>query len=334
MDDQDLDNIETLIGYEFEERMLLQQAFIRRSYSQERGGQNNEVLEFIGDRALDFVVVKKLADIYGSYDKNDEFASRYQEGKLTKLKEKLVERSMLARRIDALGLADYLIMGKGDIAINVQNEESVKEDLFESIIGAVTLDCDWDIDTIQDVVETMLDIEFYLDNGFDDENNYVDLVQQWLQNEYNLIPVYEFSEYDEGFECFLQLPEIDEEFTGDGYSKSSARMNTAAAAYEYLEENGYLTTMRDEIGEPSETRAVSQLNELAQKGYIDFPEYEFYEDYDEDGNPLWTCVCGVDGYDNCYENTCSSKKAAKQASAYEMLLDILGDDDGDMLVKG
>lgn len=334
MDDNDLNNIETLIGYEFDERMLLQQAFIRRSYSQERGGQNNEVLEFIGDRALDLVVVKKLADIYGSYDKNSEFASRYNEGKLTKLKEKLVERSMLARRIDALGLADYLIMGKGDISNNVQNEDSVKEDLFEAIIGAVALDCDWDIDIIQDVVETMLDIEFYLDNGFDDENNYVALVQQWLQNEYNLIPVYEFSEYDEGYECFLQLPDIDEEFSGEGYSKSLARMNAAADAYAYLEENGYLITMLDEIGEPCEERAVSQLNELAQKGYIDFPEYEFEEDYDEDGNPLWTCVCSIDGYDICYENTCSSKKAAKQASAYEMLLDVLGEDDDGMLVKG
>ena len=325
MDNQDLSKIEKLIGYEFDNIILLQQAFIRRSYSQEHGGQNNEVLEFIGDKALDFAVVRKLTDVYGSFDKNDEFASRYQEGKLTKIKEKLVERSMLAHRIDALGLADYLIMGKGDIVKNVQNEESVKEDLFEAIIGAVALDCEWDIETIQDAVEAMLDIEYYLENGFNDENNYVDLVQQWTQKTYHKVPLYEFEEYDEGFECFLHLPDIAEEFSGEGYSKSLARLNAAATAYEYLEENDLLTTMRDEIGEPCEERAVSQLHELAQKGYIEFPEYFFEEDHDEDGNPLWTCECCIERYENSFVNTCSSKKEAKRASAYEMLLEILGD---------
>lgn len=326
MNNKDLHNIEVLIGYEFDEPMLLQQAFIRRSYSQECGGQNNEVLELLGDAALGNVVTKKIVEYYGTFKNNGEFSTRFQEGKLSKFKEKLVESSMLAHRIDVLGLADYLIMGKGDVNKQVQNEESVKEDLFESIIGAVALDCEWDIDTIQDVVETMLDIEYYLDNGFSDENNYVDLIQQWAQKAYHQVPCYVFDEFDEGFECFLHLPNIDEEFSGEGYSKSLARLNAAATAYEYLEDNDLLWTMRDEIGEPCEERAISQLQELAQKGYINFPDYSFEEDHDDDGNPIWTCVCEIDGFDNCYENTCSSKKEAKRASAYEMLLYVLAED--------
>ena len=325
MNTQDFKRIEALIGYEFDEPMLLQQAFIRCSYSQEHGGQNNEVLELLGDSALGIAVTKKLAEYYGSFKNNGEFSTRYQEGRLSKIKAKLVECSMLAHRIDQLGLADYLIMGKGDINKNVQNEDSVKEDLFEAIIGAVTLDCNWDIDIIQDVVETMLDIEYYLDNDFNDENNYVDLVQQWAQKAYHQVPYYFFEEYDERFECLLRLPNIDKEFSGEGYSKSLARLNAAATAYEYLEENDLLTTMRDEIGEPCEGRAVSQLQELAQKGYINFLDYSFEENHDDDGNPIWTCVCEVDGFDNVYENTCSSKKEAKRASAYEMLLDVLGE---------
>ena len=67
MTNQDLENIKKLIGYgfglEYEEfDSLLQQAFIRKSYSREKGGQNNEVLEFIGDKALDIAVVKKLSE--------------------------------------------------------------------------------------------------------------------------------------------------------------------------------------------------------------------------------------------------------------------------------
>ena len=327
MNKYDLNKIETLIDYEFSEPMLLKQAFIRRSYSQEHGGQNNENLEFFGDKVLDFIVTKRIATYFGEQCQNGTYITfgGEGEGEFTQIKKRLVERSMLAHRIDVLGLSEYLIMGKGDIRKNVQNEDSVKEDLFEAIIGAVALDCDWDIDTIQDVLETMLDIEYYFENGFNDENNYVDLIQQWSQKAYHQVPRYDFDENEEGFECSLRLPNIDDEFSGEGYSKSVARLNAAAAAYEYLEENNLLTTMRDEIGEPCEERAISQLQELAQKGYINYPNYSFEEDHDENGNPLWTCVCEIDGFDNSYENTCSSKKEAKRASAYEMLLDVLGD---------
>lgn len=53
------------IGYDFKNLDLLQQAFTRRSYTAENGGENNEVLEFIGDKALDFMVVKLLIQKYG-----------------------------------------------------------------------------------------------------------------------------------------------------------------------------------------------------------------------------------------------------------------------------
>ena len=54
--------IEKTIGYEFKNKDLLQQAFVRKSYSEEHGGQNNEVLEFIGDKALDFAVVRIMME--------------------------------------------------------------------------------------------------------------------------------------------------------------------------------------------------------------------------------------------------------------------------------
>lgn len=39
---------------------------------------------------------------------------------------------------------------------HVQEEDSVKEDLFEAILGAVALDSQWNISELQDVVEVML----------------------------------------------------------------------------------------------------------------------------------------------------------------------------------
>ena len=64
MNDKDLESIQGRIGYTFNNLDLLQQAFVRRSYSKENGGEDNEVLEFIGDKALDFVIVKLLAEKY------------------------------------------------------------------------------------------------------------------------------------------------------------------------------------------------------------------------------------------------------------------------------
>jgi hypothetical protein len=54
--------IEKVIGYTFKNKALLRQAFTRRSFTQENGGQNNEILEFIGDKVLDVTVVKILID--------------------------------------------------------------------------------------------------------------------------------------------------------------------------------------------------------------------------------------------------------------------------------
>ena len=123
MDAKDISFIQDQIGYNFKNTDLLQQAFVRRSYSHENGGENNEVLEFIGDKVLDFIVVKLLSDRFGytkgeldDFDSEndwDEYACDYCENKLTEIKKQLVQKQNLATCIDELGLAEYLIMGTG-----------------------------------------------------------------------------------------------------------------------------------------------------------------------------------------------------------------------------
>ena len=140
MDNQDLEHIQQVIGYRFQNWDLLQQAFVRRSYSEENGGENNEVLEFIGDKVLDLIVVKLLTEEYGfmlryCYDFDDsedfdEFACDKNEAELTEIKRQLVQKKHLAQRIDQLDLANYLIVGNGD---QNQHQASVKEDLFDCL---------------------------------------------------------------------------------------------------------------------------------------------------------------------------------------------------------
>ncbi len=66
MEERFLEFIQSQIGYYFNNLDLLQQAFTRRSYSEENGGENNEVLEFIGDKVLDYFVVKLLISQNGN----------------------------------------------------------------------------------------------------------------------------------------------------------------------------------------------------------------------------------------------------------------------------
>ncbi len=330
MNNETLEFIQEQLEYEFDEPKLLRQAFTRKSYSEEHNGAyHNEVLEFYGDKALEFIVMKKLSEYFGETTQNGKYASQKTEGQLTEIKKKLVCKKMLAHRIDILDFADCLLMGKGDEAQNAQDQESVKEDLFEAIIGAVAIDCGWDAETLEEVVDRMIDIEYYLENGFQDDENYVDLIQRWCQKKYGYLPEYIIYKLNDGYECIVSFSNEFNGFSGQGYSKREARMNAAREAFEYLDEENEWILPIDEVGEPDIDRAINQLQELYQKGYIGEPWYDFAETYDDNGNPVWRCECHVSGSDTYWWGNYSSKKNGKKAVAYDMLRAVLGLEEDD-----
>jgi ribonuclease-3 len=198
MESKDLRFIQSQIGYEFKNLDLLQQAFIRRSFSEENGGENNEVLEFIGDKVLDLFAVKYLTEKHGfllsEQDDTevdfDEFSCEKTEAELTEIKKILVQKKTLANRIDVLGLSDYLLMGKGDILQNISEENSVKEDLFEAILGAIAIDSNWNMEALENATLIMLAPESILSDS--DTEDYVSLIQKWSYSKNKSIPLYHF----------------------------------------------------------------------------------------------------------------------------------------------
>lgn len=171
-----LDEVQEKIDYYFNNTDLLLQAFTRSSYSTQYGGENNEVLEFIGDKVLDFYVVKTIVDEFGFmksqseyYDKdndNEEFCivAHKNESDFTEIKKEIVSNKTLAKRIDYFGFAKFMYLGDSDIDNNVVTQEKVKADLFEAILGAIAIDSNWNADIIQNSVATMLDIDKFLAN--------------------------------------------------------------------------------------------------------------------------------------------------------------------------
>ena len=344
--DEVIEKTERKIGYTFKNKDLLIQAFVRKSYSHECQNflEDNEILEFVGDKALDFIIVKMLVRRYGYFKDADFvkelsesknirlyncFESSRTEGDLTEIKIKLVESKMLASAIEKTGFHNYLVMGKGDIKNNAQNEAHIKEDLFEALLGAIALDSNWNTDALEKAVVNLLNPEHYLENGFDDEN-YVGYVQAWWQKTYSgALPPYEIKESD-AFYCSLKIQEhpqffkgaFKDEFFGEGKSKKEAIFHTAKQVYEFLQTSESSSKLiSDLVGDPDPERSINQLQELWQKGYISKPMYNFSEgEKSSSGNSTWFCRCFIESA-NIEENIGNdTKKQAQKGAAFLILL--------------
>ena len=373
MKQNDLKFIQEQIGYHFNNPDLLQQAFTRRSYSEENGGENNEVLEFIGDKVLDFFVVKYLITqnsnsdgLFKKFDpkfrttwsyiavektlpKENTFLSSYSEAELTELKKVLVQKKTLSNRIDDLDIARYLLMGKGDVQQNLSKENSVKEDLFEAILGAIAIDCNWNMEKLQSAVEIMLAPESTLSDNEDED--YLSLIQEWSYYRTNDIPLYHFEERSysitwyapfEGisqqpkslddqeihktkYHCLLKLADDLPIFRGFGQTKTESRYNVCKVAYDYLCKKGLWLSIRDEIDNPNKEDAINQLEILSRRGYFSIPTYDFEQTYDKDGNPIWKSTCHIAEECKSFSGKSSSKKDAKKSAAFKMLQHVLKD---------
>ena len=184
--------IENKLGYSFRDPALLTQAFTRTSFCNEKnyGGKenysSNEVLEFFGDSVLSTAIVTLLMR------KN---TTRYAhgirtsltEGDFSNIRSKLSDKRNLSKRIAELGFQKFMLLGEGDEKLSINEEASVMEDLFESIIGAVYIDCGMDIETVISVVERMLDINEYA-NGEAPIQSYKNALQEWCADKKHRLP--------------------------------------------------------------------------------------------------------------------------------------------------
>lgn len=347
MTDKDLKIIQKKIGYNFRNPDLLHQAFIRKSYALENGIEDNEVMEFIGDKALDAVIVKILIEKYGNVHDSkgfNSFSCTYSEGALTDIKSRLVQKSTLAHRIDDLGFTKYLIMNVGDKKNKVNNQKSVKEDLFEAIIGAAAIDCNWDINTLQSLITNMLDPDAYLSS--DDKENYFEHICEWHLKKHNEYPRITISANEKAIKtntssvfcyipqkdtydakdtvycCTLKLGGIRNKFTAYDRSKSAARKNACKIAYNYLKERNMLISIKDEIRKPNKADAINQLEILSRRGYFALPTYSYIQGKNESNNSVWECSCNLADYP-VFKSSATSKKDAKKDTAYQMLMHIL-----------
>jgi ribonuclease-3 len=108
---------------------LLQLALTHSSYAYEKGGEDNERLEFLGDSILGYLVA---VHVFKSQ-------SDLSEGELTKLKNAVVSAQALASAANRIGIGEFLRLGKGEEQTDGRRKPNVLADAFEAILGAAYL---------------------------------------------------------------------------------------------------------------------------------------------------------------------------------------------------
>ncbi len=126
-----IDFIEKVIGYTFNDKSLLETAFTHPSYANEHIAESYERLEFLGDTVAKCVIADELYDRY----------PKAREGDLTLMKKDIESNSSLAKTFSATGLADLVKFGK-----NSTDTIKLYAKLFEAIAGAIFLDSGKNLD--------------------------------------------------------------------------------------------------------------------------------------------------------------------------------------------
>jgi ribonuclease-3 len=177
MEQEILDQIEQVVGYQFSDRKLLAEAFMHASAVDKRT-LSNERLEFLGDSVLALVICKTIF----------ERSPDNLEGDLTKMKSMLVSRGTCAQVARHLNLHKFLKVGKG-MAGSQSLTHSLAAGLLEALIAAIYLDGGFE------------PAETFILKNFDSiiqkasveqaQGNFKSILQQFVQQHFNTTPTYE-----------------------------------------------------------------------------------------------------------------------------------------------
>ncbi len=128
-----LSQLENKIGYVFNDRSKLLTAISHSSYvNQDRRSPltSNERYEFLGDAVLNLAVSLKIFKEF----------SGLSEGEMTKMRASVVCKPSLVRYASAIGLGDFVLLGKGEEITGGRSNTSIIEDCYEALIAAIYLD--------------------------------------------------------------------------------------------------------------------------------------------------------------------------------------------------
>ena len=188
----DLDALERVFAYKFNDRSLLERAITHRSWAHEQvaPGQeeearrlHNEAFEFVGDSVLGLIVANYLFQSYPDVT----------EGELSRMKHQLVSAPTLAKASARLTIGEFLRVGHGEEKSGGRRKHALLADAFEAVLAAIFFDRG--LGAATDFIHRALADEL---EGVDPESaaaaDYKTMLQERLQASQGVTPQYEVIE--------------------------------------------------------------------------------------------------------------------------------------------
>ena len=208
-----LNNLEKKLNVNFKNKNLLIRSLTHKSFD---SNNNNEKLEFLGDRILGFVIAKKLLELYP----ND------KEGILDKKLASLVNKKMCFSVCESFELQKYIKTNSSNKK-NYKIENKIISDACEAIIGAIFLD-----QGIKVVERFILDLwHEHINNTTQTKVDSKTRLQEFSLKKFKKLPIYKLIEnsgprHKPIFKIEVKIKNT-KSTVGKGFSKKDAEQNAA-----------------------------------------------------------------------------------------------------------
>lgn len=176
-----LADLEASLGYEFEDKSLLQRALTHRSFLNENPQLpwlDNERLEFLGDAILGFVTAEHLYHHF----------PEMKEGDLTSLRAALVRGETLAEFAGQLDLGDYIFISRGEEVAGARSRPALLAATFEAVVGAIFLE--HGVESARTLILRLIESRTHRIIQERLDRNAKSLLQELSQGRMKLTPVY------------------------------------------------------------------------------------------------------------------------------------------------
>ena len=205
--------LEQKISIRFKDQELLKKSLIHKSHD---STNNNEKLEFLGDRVLGLVLAKTLLKIYPGE----------KEGVIDKKFANLVNKKtclLVAKKIE---LKKYIITGNSYIGFS-RSDDKIISDGLEALLGAIYLD--QGIIVVEKFILNFWDD--FLDKSLITKIDAKTQLQEYSLKKYKILPVYKINkqtgpQHNPIFKVEVQIKNSKKYFA-TGNSKKDAQQNAA-----------------------------------------------------------------------------------------------------------